>query len=327
MTWDYARSAEDCRSGSHCDTRGASPPYRRFARDARGTARGTVSDLRRVCFGRLRGGDCLDGNLDGQTTVLSGMLVSDPFNRLGESGRSCPWRLFTILLSVRATFTEHVGEYVALLLLATVGMMFMVSSEELLTIFAALELTSLSLYILTAFHKQSLQSAEAALKYFLFGGMSAAFTLFGLSLIYGLTGSTSLRPIADALHGQPMHPLLIAAIVMTLVGFGFKVAAAPFHLWAPDAYQGAPVPSAALIASGSKVASFYLFSRNSHGRLCRCGREWRLAPVLAGVDLRSGHPGGAFNRCSATWRPWLRAMSNDCWPIPPSRMAAMRCSG
>jgi len=122
-------------------------------------------------------------------------------------------------------------------------------------------LTSHSLYILTAFHKESVKSAEAALKYFLFGGMSAAFTLFGLSLIYGLAGSTFLRPIADALRGQPLNPLLIAAIVMTVIGFGFKVAAAPFHLWAPDAYQGGPTPSAALIASGSKVASFFLFAK------------------------------------------------------------------
>ena len=159
-------------------------------------------------------------NLDGQTSVLSGMLVSDPFNRLVKVA-VLVLALFTILLSLRTTFTEHVGEYIALILLATVGMMFMVSSDELLTIFTALELTSLSLYILTAFNKQSLPSAEAALRYFLFGGMSAAFTLFGLSLIYGLSGSTFLRSIAEALRGQPMHPLLVAAIVMTLIGFGF----------------------------------------------------------------------------------------------------------
>src|SRR5256885_13597048 len=103
-------------------------------------------------------------------------------------------------------------------------MMFLVSSEDLLMIFASLELTSLSLYILTAFNKASVRSAEAALKYFLFGGMSAAFTLFGLSLIYGLTGSTFLRPIAEAVKafpGQPLNPLLLTALVLTVVGFGF----------------------------------------------------------------------------------------------------------
>src|SRR6185436_1850395 len=99
------------------------------------------------------------------------------------------------------------------------------------------------------------------LKYFLFGGMSAAFMLFGLSLIYGLSGSTNLSQIADALKGKGLDPLLVVAIVMTVIGFGFKVAAVPFHLWAPDAYQGAPTPSAAFIASGSKVASFFILAQ------------------------------------------------------------------
>src|SRR5947207_5392510 len=128
-------------------------------------------------------------------------------------------------------------------------------------IFISLELTSLSLYILTAFNKRNPSSAEAALKYFLFGGMAAAFTLFGLSLLYGLSGSIELRPIAAALQGKGLDPLLAVAIVMTIIGFGFKIAAVPFHLWAPDAYEGAPTPSAALIAAGSKVASFFILAK------------------------------------------------------------------
>src|SRR5438876_8438115 len=133
-----------------------------------------------------------------------------------------------------------------MLLLATVGMMFLVSSENILMIFVSLELLSLSLYIMTAFNKRNLKSAEAALKYFLFGGMSAAFMLFGLSLVYGLSGEINLSKIAaNKLLAPPLDPLLIVAIVMVVIGFGFKVAAVPFHLWAPDAYQGAPVPSAA----------------------------------------------------------------------------------
>src|SRR5574342_685939 len=91
--------------------------------------------------------------------------------------------------------------------------------------------------------------------------MSAAFTLFGLSLIYGLSGTTNLQEIAAALEGKGLDPLLAVAIVMVVIGFGFKVAAVPFHLWAPDAYQGAPTPSAAFIASGSKVASFFIFAK------------------------------------------------------------------
>jgi NADH-quinone oxidoreductase subunit N len=212
-----------------------------------------------ACFGCLAA-IFWTANTAGQLNLLDGMLVSDGLIRLVKVA-ILALTILTILLAMAARFSEHVGEYLALVLLATIGMLFLVSSEELLILFVALELTSLCLYILTAFNKRSIQSSEAALKYFFFGGMSTAFTLFGMSLLYGLSGSTSLREISQALRGHPLSPLAIAAIVMTLVGFGFKVAAAPFHLWAPDAYQGAPTPSAALIASGSKVASFFILAK------------------------------------------------------------------
>jgi NADH-quinone oxidoreductase subunit N len=192
--------------------------------------------------------------------LLQGMLVVDPLTQLVKTA-VLVLTIFTVLLSLETDFTTHVGEYFALILSGAVGMMFLVSSEDILMIFVSLELTSLSLYILAAFNKRSVQSAEASLKYFLFGGMSAAFTLFGFSLLYGLSGSTNLVQIAKALHGPRLDPVLILAVAMTVIGFGFKVAAAPFHLWAPDAYQGAPTPSAAFIASGSKVASFFIFAK------------------------------------------------------------------
>src|SRR6185437_13936878 len=190
--------------------------------------------------------------------AFEGMLVVSPITNVVKI-TLLAMTIFTILLSMDSDFTTHVGEYLALILLAAVGMMFLVSAEDLLMIFIALELTSLSLYILTAFNKRDIKSAEASLKYFLFGGMSAAFTLFGFSLIYGLAGTTNLPAIAGALSGKALDPLLGVGIVMIVVGLGFKVAAVPFHLWAPDAYQGAPAPSAAFIASGSKVAGFYIF--------------------------------------------------------------------
>jgi NADH-quinone oxidoreductase subunit N len=167
--------------------------------------------------------------------------------------------ILVIVLSIESTFTSHVGEYLALILIATSSMMFLVGSQNILLIFISLELLSLSLYILAAFSKRSAKSAEAALKYFLFGGMSAAFTLFGLSLVYGLSNTTNLVQIAKAIKGPSLDPLLIVAIVMIVIGFGFKVAAVPFHFWAPDVYEGAPAPSAALIASGSKVAGLVIF--------------------------------------------------------------------
>jgi NADH-quinone oxidoreductase subunit N len=169
--------------------------------------------------------------------------------------------VFTLVISVDASFTIHVGEYFALILLGTLGMMFLVNAEDILMIFIALELTSLSLYILTAFNRSSVRSAEAALKYFLFGGLSAAFALFGFSLLYGLSGSTNLRQIGAVLQGPRLDPMLVLALVATVLGFGFKIAAVPFHLWAPDVYQGAPASSAAFIASGSKVASFFIFAK------------------------------------------------------------------
>lgn len=176
----------------------------------------------------------------------------------------------TAWLCTVGDFTRHVGEFLALLALATVGMMFLVSTENLLMLFVALELVSLSLYVMTAFDKRNARSAEAALKYFLYGGMAAAFLLFGLSLLYGLTGSIHLPTMAARLAGQAGDPLAWMAIVLVLAGFGFKIAAVPFHLWAPDAYEGAPAPAAAFIASGSKVASFFAL-----GKLLSAG----LAPV------------------------------------------------
>jgi NADH-quinone oxidoreductase subunit N len=161
-----------------------------------------------------------------------------------------------LLLSLKAEFSRNPGEFVTIVLLATTGMMLVTAARDLLVIFVALELLSLSLYVLVAFAKRSSQSADAALKYYLFGGMSAALMLFGFSYLYGLTGTTSLVGIHAALAGSPTSPLLIVAFVLIAAGLGFKVAAAPFHLWAPDTYQGAPAPVTALIASGSKVASF-----------------------------------------------------------------------
>jgi NADH-quinone oxidoreductase subunit N len=190
--------------------------------------------------------------------IFNGVLLANPLTHLVQIAL-LSLTIFTLLLAADSAFTQHVGEFVLLLLVATAAMMFLAATQDLLVIFISLELLSLSLYILSAFDKRSAHSWEAALKYFFFGGMSAAFLLFGFSLLYGLSNSTSLPQIAAAIHGPALNPLLVIAIVTTAIGFGFKIAAAPFHFWAPDVYQGAPAPSAAFIASGSKVASFFLF--------------------------------------------------------------------
>jgi NADH-quinone oxidoreductase subunit N len=144
---------------------------------------------------------------------------------------------------------------------------------------------------MAGFDKMDVRSAEAGLKYFLFGSTASAFTLFGLSFIYGMSGTTGLAAIGEKLATGSVQPLLFAGIIMTLVGFAFKIAAAPFHLWAPDAYQGAPVPSAAFIASGSKVASFVVL-----GKI-----------VLVGFGPVQGS--AAWQAMIAGWAPLLAALA------------------
>jgi NADH-quinone oxidoreductase subunit N len=195
--------------------------------------------------------------LPAQATLFDGMLTITPLISLFKV--ICLALAFFTVILARQLDSPHHGEYLALLLLATVGLMLLVGSEELLVIFIGLELTGLSLYIMAAFDKTDVRSAEAGLKYFLFGSTASAFTLFGISLVYGMTGTTGLAAIATKLG--TMTPVLAAGIVMTLIGFAFKIAAAPFHLWAPDTYQGAPAPSVAFIASASKVASFFVLGK------------------------------------------------------------------
>ncbi len=167
----------------------------------------------------------------------------------------------TLLLFIDTGFTRNPGEYVSVELMSAAGGLIISAAQDLLVIFVGLELLSLGLYILTAFNKQSGKSAEAAMKYYLFGGMSAAFLLFGFSYLYGISGSTGLHSVILGTYrslGAGSGPLLYLSLVMIAVGLGFKVAAVPFHLWAPDTYEGAPAPAAAFIASVSKVASFAL---------------------------------------------------------------------
>ncbi|MEY2487656.1 MAG: NADH-quinone oxidoreductase subunit [Verrucomicrobiota bacterium] len=192
--------------------------------------------------------------------LFHGMLVISPLNSLFKI-ICLSLALFTVVLSQNEKSLRNRGEYLAMLLLATIGLMLLIGSEELLMIFVGLELTGLALYVMTGFDKTDVRSAEAGLKYFLFGSTASAFTLFGLSFVYGCAGTTELVAIGQRFSAGPVEPLLAVGIVMTLVGFAFKIAAAPFHLWAPDAYQGGPLPSAAFIASGSKVASFVVLGK------------------------------------------------------------------
>jgi NADH-quinone oxidoreductase subunit N len=165
------------------------------------------------------------------------------------------------LLGRETRFTSQVGEYYVVLLLATTGLLVMTTADTWLLAFVGLETASLSLYALVAFDKSRATSAEAGLKYFLIGGVSAAFLLYGLSLIYGVTGQTGIKETGEVLAHAQHSPLLFIGMLMAVVGFSFKIAAAPFHLWAPDAYQGAPTPVASFVASASKIGGVALFLR------------------------------------------------------------------
>ncbi len=223
-------------------------------------------------------------------TLFGGMLVITPLTSLFKI-ICIALAFFTVLLAGSDRASRNPGEYLAMLLLATIGLMLLVGSEELLMIFIGLELTGLSLYVMTAFDKTDVRSAEAGLKYFLFGSTASAFTLFGISFIYGMSGTTGLAAIGQKLSTESVEPLLAVGIVMTLIGFAFKIAAAPFHLWAPDTYQGAPVPSAAFIASGSKVASFVVL-----GKIVLVG----FAPAHGSAD---------WHAMVAGWSPVLAALA------------------
>ncbi len=169
----------------------------------------------------------------------------------------------TVLMSVRFLEVEgtRAGEYYFLILCATLGMMFMAGGTDLITLFIGLETMAISFYIMTGFLKPSRRSNEAAVKYFLLGAFSLGILLYGMSLMYGLTGSTNLRVIGRALVGQESDARLVLAVILVVAGMGFKIAAVPFHMWAPDVYEGAPTPITAFLSVGSKAASFAMLLR------------------------------------------------------------------
>jgi NADH-quinone oxidoreductase subunit N len=169
----------------------------------------------------------------------------------------------TVMMSVRYLEVEgtRAGEYYFLILCATLGMMFMAGGTDLITLFIGLETMAISFYILTGFLKPSRRSNEAAVKYFLLGAFSLGILLYGMSLVYGLSGSTNLRVIATELIGQERDPRLVLAVILIVAGMGFKIAAVPFQMWAPDVYEGAPTPITGLLSVGSKAASFAMLLR------------------------------------------------------------------
>jgi len=186
---------------------------------------------------------------------------------------------------------KHKGEYYGLILLATIGMMFLSGAGELITLYVSLELATVPLYVLAAYLKKDHKSTEAGLKYLIIGGASSGILLFGLSILYGLTGATMLSDIRSwDLTSQGLRMGLNFGLILFIAGFGFKLAAAPFHMWAPDVYQGAPTPVTAFLSVASKAAGLVAFVRIFFGPLFVARGEWMpLLEIVAALAMVIGN--------------------------------------
>jgi NADH-quinone oxidoreductase subunit N len=204
--------------------------------------------------------------------------------------------ILSVSLSLRRISDSGTGahsEYYALMLFATVGMMVMATGRELITIFLGLELLSMSLYILAGFFRGDTRSNEAALKYFVLGSVATGILLFGMSYIYGVTGSTHLQVIGETLRAHPAalaDKALLVGLFMVIVGFGFKISMVPFHQWTPDVYQGAPTPVTAFMSAGPKAAGLAALIRVLVEAMPQLGHEWEiLVAVFAVLTMTVGN--------------------------------------
>ncbi len=186
--------------------------------------------------------------------------------------------------------TRYLGEYVAVMLFATLGALFLVSGDELITIYVAIELTSISQYVLAGFLKGNAESSEAGMKYLLLGALSSAILLYGIALLYGATGTTTLAGIRAALGSGPPSTVALLGVALLIAGFGFKMAVVPFQMWVPDVYQGAPTPTTAFLSVASKLAGFAVVLRVFGVGLQPLGNVWPDAfAILAAVTMTVGN--------------------------------------
>src|SRR4051794_19532103 len=204
--------------------------------------------------------------------------------------------VFAIALSMDDNMRSGIttAEAHVLILLASSGMMLLAAARDLMIVFLGIELMSISVYALAGINRRSVRSAEGALKYFLLGAFSTAFLLYGIALVYGATGSTNLAVIAGrtTMYGLTSSPLLIAGIAMLLIGFGFKVATVPFHMWAPDVYDGAPSAITAYMAATVKAAAFASFIRVWLEAFPFSFNSWH--PALSGLAIATMVIGNAI---------------------------------
>ena len=226
----------------------------------------------------------------GTRTAFGGAFTDDLYARFAKVAILAA-SAFVLLMS--RDFLEREGllkfEFPLLSAFAVLGMMIMVSASDMMALYMGLELQSLSLYVLAAFHRESVRSTEAGLKYFVLGALSSGLLLFGASLAYGFSGTTLFSGIAEAAGNGDMPLGLLYGLVFVLVGLAFKVSAAPFHMWVPDVYEGAPTPVTALFATAPKIAAIVLLARLLFEAFGAVAADWQLIiAVLAAASMFLG---------------------------------------
>ncbi|MBI1392211.1 MAG: NADH-quinone oxidoreductase subunit NuoN [Alphaproteobacteria bacterium] len=240
-----------------------------------------------LCVGLLLGAVALVASTGGAAAAaFDGAFRIDAFSQFSKAiifGAAA----FAILMSADASPTGALKrfEYPVLIVLASVGMSLMVSANDLIALYMSIETQSLALYVLAAFNRDSRRSTEAGLKYFVLGALSSGLLLYGASLVYGFAGSTSFPAIAAVATGPAASPGLVVGLVFVICGLAFKVSAAPFHMWTPDVYEGAPTPVTAFFAAAPKVAAMALFARALVGAFPEAVADWR--PVIAMIAVAS----------------------------------------
>ena len=216
-------------------------------------------------------------------STYMGMLTTDPF-RIAFSTIALVVSTLTVLAAISWLDEDSLpaGEFYTLLMFATVGMLLMASAGDLVMIFLGLEILSIATYVLAGYRRRDLRSNEAGIKYYILGSFATAFLLYGMALTYGATRTTNLEGIRLAISGGKVDWtwLLLVGGGMMLVGLCFKISAAPFHVWTPDVYEGAPTPVTAFISVGPKVAAYAILAGSSTWRFARIHADWGLVLAL-----------------------------------------------
>jgi NADH-quinone oxidoreductase subunit N len=198
----------------------------------------------------------------GDGEAYGGVFLSDPFARFMKV-LTLAGSMVTLIMSAGEARSAGIDrfEFPVLVVLATLGMLLMISANDLISVYLALELQSLALYVVAAMHRDNLRSTEAGLKYFVLGALSSGMLLYGMSLVYGFTGHTGFEAIASALSAEGRSLGLVFGLVFILAGVAFKISAVPFHMWTPDVYEGAPTPVTAFFAAAPKIAAMAMLIR------------------------------------------------------------------